>query len=153
MSKINGSPFSIIGGVIHPFNYSASKTPFEAWIDSISVRFPGQCKSVSTVIQESSCNSLVSSIQDKTLKDSKATNIFPNPARNVVKVFLNSEKHQFAEAAIYTLSGKKVKTFYLGYIPKGSFTLKSSVSELNKGTYVIKISKDETIESLILLKE
>lgn len=152
MNKANNSTYAVLGGVIHPFNYSASNAPFEAWVDSIANRFLGECKSVRTVMQESSCNDLVSSSRVNESKNSRPIKIFPNPVNNKVNIHVSSDKHQHVEGSIYNISGQKIKTFYLGYMPQGNFTLNTSVDGLEKGVYLIRISKEQSTESIRLVK-
>ncbi|HIG89920.1 MAG TPA: T9SS type A sorting domain-containing protein [Flavobacteriaceae bacterium] len=63
--------------------------------------------------------------------DNNPISVFPNPARNILIVKGLSES-----AAIYALNGKKVM-----YVSNGTF----NVSDLSKGTYIIKTAKHNTI--------
>ena len=139
IAKIDTSPYDVVGGVLHPFNYSASPLPYEEWIDSISVRFPGECKTVSTIIQESSCNSLLSSVMEYNNSNNSGLSIYPNPTSEMIYVNISSEQYQMVEASIYSLSGQKIKTFYSGYMPQGNFTIQSSLVNLKTGNYLIKV--------------
>ncbi len=57
--------------------------------------------------------------------------VYPNPVKNILSV-----KGLTESAAIYTLNGKKVK-----YVTNGTF----NVSDLAKGTYIVKTAKYNTI--------
>ncbi len=152
ISKIDNSPFHVVGGVIHPFNYAASPTAFQAWIDSIAHRFPGQCKTVSALMQESSCHSQVTTAPEKEHPSPPPSPIFPHPAQSVIHIHVYSEKHQFVEASIYNLKGQKLKTVYSGYKPQGTFTLTTSIETLHKGTYLIKITQENHIATYSVIK-
>ncbi len=74
------SPYSVVGGVIHPFNFAKNPIPFRAWVDGVSVRFSGQCETVIAVIQETDCNTEDVAVSEKNnflSKDSFA--VYPNP--------------------------------------------------------------------------
>ncbi len=154
ISKSYIAPYSVVGGVIHPFNYSGNPIPFNTWIDSISTRFPGQCKTVSAVIQETNCNALVTSVSEKnSLPENNSLLVYPNPTSDKIYVRINSDTYQKTEAAIYDLQGNKIKVFYYSYLPKGSFVLESSISELAIGTYLVVVSGDKLNNFVKFIKE
>lgn len=74
------------------------------------------------------------SIEIKTENTFDDVYIAPNPAENSIRIQVNNTVSENLELHIYSLSGKKVKSFY--YRPEQKFT-ETDISELPPGAYFI----------------
>ena len=98
-------------------------------------------------IEEYNTSDSTVGIQDIDL--SNTISLYPNPADKEVYLTLDNTDLGNAEAVIYDLQGKVVKTFE---IKESEKSIKLDVSSLQKGTYTIMISNDKTKVTKKLIK-
>ena len=98
-------------------------------------------------IEEYNTSDSTAGIQDIDL--SNTISLYPNPADKEVYLTLDNTDLGNAEAVIYDLQGKVVKTFE---IKESEKSIKLDVSALQKGTYTIMISNDKTRVTKKLIK-
>ena len=74
---------------------------------------------------------------------------FPNPSKGITCIPVNNFSSYFANAALYDVTGRKVKNIFEGLLPAGERKLFVDTYDLSLGVYTIKI---ETVESVYTQK-
>lgn len=148
MFKANTSQYSVVGGVLHPYNYANSNKPFQQWIDTISQLYPGECKTVSQIIQNDQCSQSIDLIDESRFTQSSNLKIYPNPTSDRFFIQVNSKKYQNLEASIFSINGKKIKTFYKGLIPQGEYLMETTIRNYKAGNYFVIIKTPTDIQKL-----
>ena len=66
--------------------------------------------------------------------------VFPNPSNNNVMVSFNNPNKQLVSIQLYSLEGKLIKTLDSATLPEGNYSSSYSTTDLESGTYLLKIS-------------
>jgi len=79
--------------------------------------------------------------------------VYPNPTANNFMISFVANAESSYEICIYDAIGNKVEVLYLGMLANGLNSLEFSLANLSSGVYVIKVSSEESTETIKLIKE
>lgn len=90
-------------------------------------------------------------VEENTLTNTIGMSIYPNPIVNDATIRFNLDETSDVTYQIYDLSGRMVTKVSLGKYPQGTHNVNFNVSNLNAGTYIIRVQTGETSETTKIL--
>lgn len=131
---------------LKPVDINAFRVPLMQYGSSmglIAVTVVNQSDEVDSVEK-----STVSPESGKIEVSSIANVVFPNPTNGIINVELNIENEEFITIQLFDLAGRLIQTLKESeQLNSGRQTLQFDLSDLQKNTYLLRISDEKTVET------
>ena len=108
-------------------------------------------QSINNIAKEVKQHQLTSQPKKELEYHDNLMNIYPNPLYNQAIVKFEIPKSGFGKLSVFDLTGKEVHNIAIGYFDKGNFEERLSRKDLSKGTYLVRLSVENYIETKKLI--
>ncbi|MGB0863673.1 MAG: T9SS type A sorting domain-containing protein [Saprospiraceae bacterium] len=108
-------------------------------------------QSINNIAKEVKRHQLTSQPKKELEYHDNLMNIYPNPLYNQAIVKFEIPKSGFGKLSVFDLTGKEVHNIAIGYFDKGNFEERLSRKDLSKGTYLVRLSVENYIETKKLI--
>ncbi|MCF8296456.1 MAG: agmatine deiminase family protein [Saprospiraceae bacterium] len=90
-------------------------------------------------------------VENLTKKDLKFNPAYPNPSKGITCIPVESQDIVQANISIYDIYGRKIENIFTGNIPKGKSNYFVNTINFSSGTYIIKLSTEDSIKTQKLI--